>query len=365
MMWQLFIDRFSADHIWFMASNAIMLMMLILIFWSMFRHIRHLAWFSIAGLLTGFVYVLAGEGFPIILEWMFDLLSRQTSASPFVLTILISFFEYVVIYAALALVITLTLVLWSLVSFRWQRCRILLHRSMAESWLIVLFAGLHVLSLFLIGSVFGLEILTPGPLVQLFQMMSFIYCLQLFLRLIDTAHLQNSKVFMEFSFTTGLGMLLFKFLLDWGNFLYEVTGDPATTLAYEQTLFLQQLFVFFLGMMLIGYLACFFVKGLFVSKYFLERRRRLSGLSRWTLWLLLSGREPTYPRQNIVTGVIVSISVGFIFLLIGFQGWSLGLIPAFFLSYFLLFYLLDRQEDARIRGEIVDKRIDGAHFFSS
>ena len=76
--------------------------------------------------------------------------------------------------------------------------------------------------------------------------------------------------------------------------------------------------------------------------------------------VLLSKSDRHYAHQRTVMGIIVCLFIGAIFLFIALQGLYLVVIPGFFLGYFFLFLLLDRQEDMRLRGDLVNKRIESA-----
>lgn len=354
-MLRIFLDRFAEDPTWLTGALVITLLMLILVCFSFFRNIRRLAWFSMAGMVTAGVYLFSILEFPVALQWLSNyridwaLLALVHTIN--VSTVFMQLLIYIALFILLALTIIAALGLWSLLTFRFQRCRIIFRRSISESWMVLVFALTAVIVNLLLVSILGRVNLEQ--LGDVFQLMSFVFCLQLFLRLIDTAYLHTPKLFMEFSYSTGLMMLLFTFFFDWFKLLSGAVLD--------HELFLNQLFSFFLGLLVIGILSHFFVRAFFASTFFLEiAERRSLRLFVWTSRLLLTGREATFAHRKILIGVIFSLLIGIVFLLLVFQGWNLALIPAFFLGYFILFYFLDRQDDARIRGDIVEKRIESA-----
>jgi len=327
-MWQLFLDRFSAVPGWTVGSGVVMALMLVLLLFSFFRNVRTLAWFSLASLLTAGIFLLTIRSFPLLTDWLVSYrsdwsllyLSQTIRAS----TLLIHFIIYFSIYSVLAIVLILSLGIWSLLTFRWQRWRIILQRAFSESWLVFFFAFFSVL----IDVIFGalLPIMKFDVLSGVFQLMTFLFCLQLFLRLTDTAYLRTPQLFMEFTFASGLWMLLFRFVADLVSFL----GQTSPTADMAKSLFLNHLFSFFLGVLLLGILAHFFVRTIF---------------------------SRTHKQQKIPLGVVSTAVLGAVFLLLVFGEWYLALIPAFFLGYFLQFYLLDRQDDWRVKGDLMSKRM--------
>ena len=355
-MWQLFLNRLALDQGWFWGLGALLFLIIVFILFSFFRNVRTLAWFSFASLFAAGVYTLGVTYFSPLLDflvsyrsdWSILYLTEHPSLVSF-LTLLVFYF---LVYSVLAIALTVILDFWCLITFRWQRLRTILHRSVTQSWFVGVFSLVSVATPFLWQALAGN--LQQEVFVFLFQFFSFLFLLQLVLRLIDTAYLSTPRQLMEFVFFTSL-------LFYVGGFSYEAISFLTNEQVFAQSFFLRQFFLFFLLMLLMGFLGHFFVRAWFASALFLDHaHRQTSLLLNWTSRLFFSSRDSVYAYRMVFGGIVLVLFLGTSFLFLAYQGYILVLIPAFFLCYFLLFVVLDQQEDLRVRGDLVDKRIESA-----
>jgi hypothetical protein len=353
-MFDLFLSRVALDPWWFAGSVLLMVLMLILFLLSFFRNIRSLVWFYVVAIFMAGLYVLALQWFPFFLEtlvsyrsdWSLVFLFQNPSVAH-VLTLLVFYF---LVFALMGVLSIVLLELWSLLTFRWKRMKVIFERALSESWFVLLFSLASVLFGFVWFTAFGK--IDFDILDRLFAMFSFLFLLQFALRMVDNAYLHTPKILMEYLFS-----MTFIFVL--ARFFGEGAGLIENATFSVKVVFFEQLFVFFLSVLLTGLMASFFVRALFASTYFLEQhQRKTSMLVSWTSRFLLSSKDRHYSHYRIVLGILLTIVMAFVFELLMFHEWYLTLVPAFFLSYFALFFVLDRQDDMRVRGDLVDKRIE-------
>lgn len=355
-MWQLFLNRLALDQGWFWGLGALLALVLLLVLFSFFRNIRTLAWFSFASLFAAGVYTLGVTYFSPLLDFLVSYRSDWSllylTQNPSIVSFLTLLVFYFLVYSVLAIALTVVLDFWCLITFRWQRLRTILQRSVSQSWFVGFFSLVSVLIPFLWQLLAGN--LQQEVFVLLFQFFSFLFLLQLLLRLIDSAYLSTPRQLMEFVFFTSL---LFYF----GDFSFQAIGFLTNEQVFAQSFFLRQFFLFFLLMLLMGFLGHFFVRAWFASAFFLDHaQRQTSLLFHWTSRLFFSSRDGVHAYRMVFGGIALILFLGVFFLFLAYQGFILILIPAFFLCYFLLFVVLDQQEDLRVRGDLVDKRIESA-----
>jgi len=355
-MWQLLLMRFTEDPWWVGASGGILAVVLVLFVFSMLRNVRSLFWYYLAAILIGVVYSLYVYWNPVFLEalvayrsdWSLVYLLNNFSFS----SVLSLWVYYLIVYGFLAIIIIVTLGLCALLTFRWRRLKIIIERSLSESWYVLLFSVLTVFFNYLLVLFF--DQLSFDMLMSWFEVFAFLFCLQFFLRLLDNAYLHTPKLFLEYAYATGLAFLLFRLLALWYDFGVQ-------NQAFAQDLFFQHLFSFFLVILLLGYLATFFVRALFSSAFFLEHHQdKMSVFYVWTSRLFLIPKDKSYSAQRILLGINISIVMSFVFVLFLLKAWYLVLIPVFFLGFFGLFFLLDRQEDMRVKGDLVNERVESS-----
>lgn len=330
-----------------------MFLVLGLLLFSVIRQ-RRLLWFYGASAVMALVFSGFQYGLPRLLEllasyrsdWSLLFLNQNVSF----VTLLTQGVFLVLWYALIGLVLFLTLELWSLVSFRWQRLRIIFDRVLRQSWYVVFF-GLMTLIMNVFTGIL-VDGLSQAQLLSVLQLGTLLFSLQFFVRLCDNAYLHTPKLLMEYLYATGLMVLLSHFVTDW---LWAFEQEQF----FLKSLFLQQMLSFFLVLLLLGILGTFFVRALFASAFFLQHYHRQTTVMRvWTSRILLSQKDRDYRGQRMMMGMGLSLLVGFIFVELILMELYLVFVPLFFLAYFLLFVLLDRQDDMRLRGDIVDKRIE-------
>lgn len=355
-MWELLLTRYALDPWWVGGSAAILFVIVVFFVFSLFKNARSLIWFYGASILVAVLYSAYIYWYPFFVEalvayrsdWSLVFMLNNFSLT----SILSQLVYYMILYGIIAITIIVVLGVWSLLTFRWRRLRIILERSFSESWFILFFSILSVAFGYIALPFF--EQLSFSTLSSMFELFAFLFVLQFFLRMIDNAYLHTPKLFMEFSYATGLVFLLSHYLLDWYAF---TTSEQA----FAKTMFLDHLFSFFLVILILGLLVTFFVRAIFSSAFFLEHyQAKTSLLFVWTSRLFLTRRERAYAGTKVLMGIFLSLTVGFILLLMVLKVWLLALIPAFFLGYFVLFYLLDKQDDMRVKGDLVDERIESA-----
>lgn len=355
-MWQLFLNRLALDQGWFWGLGGLLLVVLGLIFFSFFRNIRNLAWFSFASLFAAALYTSSIAFYSPLLDFLVSYRSDWSllylTQNPSLVSLLTLLVFYFLVYSILAIALTVLLDFWCLVTFRWQRLRTILQRSISQSWFVGFFSVVSVVTPFLWQLLAGS--LQQEIFVVLFQFFSFLFLLQLVLRLVDSAYVSSPRQLMEFVFFSSL-------LFYVGGFIYDGVLFLTNDQVFAQAFFLRQFFLFFLLMLLMGFLGHFLVKAWFASALFLDHyHRQTSLLFSWTSRFFFSSRDGVYTYRMVFGGIVLTLFLGVLFLFLASQGFLLILIPAFFLSYFLLFVLLDQQEDLRVRGDLVDKRIESA-----
>lgn len=352
-MWSLFLERLAVDPLWVSGSMGLMLLVVVFLIVSMVRH-RRLAWFYGAAVVMAMVFVALQYLLPEILEtlvsyrsdWSLVFLTQNMTA----LTLVTEWLFLLLWYGLSGLILVLALGFWSLITFRWQRLKIVMERALHQSWFLLFFSVLTLIMNILTG--YLVDTLSLGHLMAVMQLGLFLFFVQFFLRLVDNALLHTPRILMEFLYASGMVLLLGHFVSDW-------------LLAFEmeqfflKALFLQQVFSFFLIVLILGLLGTFFVRALFASAFFLQHYHRQTTVMRvWTSRVLLSAKDRDYRGQRILIGMAVSFVVGFVFLELILMELYLVFVPMLFLAYFFLFVLLDRQDDMRVRGDIVDKRIE-------
>lgn len=353
-MFDLIVTRLALNPWWFGGIVVLLLLMMLVFFLSFFRNAKQLIWFYMAALFTGVFYAFVLQWFPVFLEalvsyrsdWSLVFLLQNPSVSS-VLSLIVFFF---LVYALMGIIMILLLELWALLTFRWQRMKTLFERALSESWFVLLLSVFTTALLMVWFTAFGkIDFLI---IHRLFAIFSFVFLLQFVVRMIDNAYLHTPKIFMEYVFSLTI-------VLVFARFIVEGIASLSDTALLVKVLFFQHVFLFFLSILLAGFLASFFVRALFASTYFLEQHhRKTSVLVSWTSRLLLSSRDRHYSHYRIVMGILLSLVMGFVFEMFAYHEWYLTMIPAFFLSYFALFFVLDRQDDMRVRGDLVDKRIE-------
>lgn len=353
-MFDLLFERIALDPLWFAGSVILMVLMLILLMISWVRNARQLFWFYMVGLLTAVFYGAVLTWFPLFAQalvsyrsdWSLVFLIQNPSIAHF-FTLLVFFFA---VFALMGIVMLFVLELWSLLTFRWQRMKVLLERALSESWFVLVMSVLSVISVslwYVVFSAIDFDILT-----RMFALYSFLFLLQFVFRMVDTAYLQSPKLLMEYLFSLTLMMVL-------ARFVGEGIGLLSDQSFSVKVLFFDHAFIFFLCVLMTGFMASFFIRALFASTYFLEQhQRKTTLLVAWTSRILLSAKDRHYSHYRILMGVVAAFVLAFFFELLLIQEWYLTLIPAFFMAYFALFFILDRQDDMRVRGDLVDKRIE-------
>lgn len=354
MIWQIFLEKWSLDPWWMVGSMILFITALSFFLFSFFRHLSTLGWFFIAAVLGGFLFVAFFSSLPTSFEYLASyrpdwslLYLVKTWTLRSLLTELVF---YTVLYAVLGILLVVSLELWALFSFSWGRFRVLLRRAIGQSWFVFFFSFLTLSATRLWASVFDAS---WESLMNVLLLLFFFFYLQFFLRLLDSARFHVSHLFLEFVYALGFVILLFRFSLDWYFFLVlqEVSIHQ---------LFLGHLFLFFLSILLLGIFATFVIRSFFVSPFFLDHlSRKNSYLLRWTGSF---AKTTLYTSGYIFLGVVFSVAVGLLFMVVHEYELYLFEILLFFAGFFVLFYLLDRQEDMRIRGDLVDQRIQsGTH----
>ncbi len=353
-MFDVFLSRLALDPWWFAGALLLMFLMLMFFCLSFFRNARRLVWFYVVILFIAALYVLSLQWFPLFLEalvsyrsdWSLVFLIQKLSVSH-VMTLLVFYFF---VYALLGSFVVVLLEIWSLLTFRWKRMKIVFERALSESWFVVIFSFMSTVFGILWFSLFGK--IDFEVIERLFAMSSFLFLIQFSIRMIDNAYLHTPKILMEYFFSMTLLFVLFRFFGETLGLLSDATFSV-------KVLFFDQLFVFFLSVLMTGFMASFFVRALFASTYFLEQHhRKTSVLVSWTSRFLLSSKDRHYSHYRILLGILLALVLGFVFELIVFHEWYLSLVPTFFLAYFILFFILDYQDDMRVRGDLVDKRIE-------
>lgn len=355
MIWQLFLETWRFDPWWMTGSLLLFLTAFSFFLYSFFRHIRTLGWFYVAAVLGGAIFMSFFFLLPEVLEYLAAyradwslLYLLQTST---VRSLLTEFVLYCLLYSVFGIFLLVGLEAWALLSFSWKRMKVIYLRAVHQSWFILFFSLLTIVLSRLGGSLFT-EVSWVSSLNVLFLLFFFFY-LQFFLRLLDSARFHVSHLFLEFVYALGFVVLILSFSFDWYAFLVYQEGS-----VYQ--LFLSHLFLFFLSVLLLGMFATFVIRSFFISPFFLHH------LAKKTTFLSVlmnnSARELFYTRGYVFLGVLCSVVMGFLFITI--YEWELYLFQVllFFAGFFILFYLLDRQEDMRIRGDLVDQRIQsGTH----
>ncbi|MDP2691688.1 MAG: hypothetical protein Q8O95_04780 [bacterium] len=354
-MWQILLERFLANPWWGGGSVVLFALVLAVIVYSFFRNVRRLSWYYGAALIVAVIwgaFVMWVPGFLESLvvyrtDWSLVYLVQAGSAS----ALLSQLVFYLLVYGGLAVGVLLGIALWSVVTFRLERLKSLFRRSFSMPWGVILFSLLSLFLSYLWILLF--EGMAFDILISLLELMSFLFVIQYFIRLVDTAYLNTPQIFMEFVWVSGLMMLFVSFLFSWSDTL----SSPDLALLSARNFFFHELFVFFLGVLLLGFLTTFLVRSVFASQFFLEHSfRRIPFLSGFFSRLFSPLHQKAYGDQRVFIGIVVSVFTGFFFLMMVHQQWYLLLVPFFFLGYFVLFCLLDRQEDMRVRGDILEKR---------
>src|SRR5690606_6377768 len=345
----------SFDPWWMTGSILLFLTALSFFFYSFFRHARSLGWFYVAAVLGGAIFMGFFFLLPDVLEYLaayradwslLYLLQTWTFRS-----LLTEFVLYCFLYSAFGIFLLIGLQIWALFSFSWKRVQVIYLRAVQQSWFILFFSLLTMVLSRLEGILF-FEVTWMSSLNVLFLLFFFFY-LQFFLRLLDSARFHVSQLFLEFVYALGFVVLIFSFSWDWYDFLVYQEES-----IYQ--LFLSHLFLFFLSVLLLGMFATFVIRSFFISPFFLphlaQKKPFLLGI------MSTPARELCYTRGYVFLGVLCSVLMGFVFIAVHEWGLYLFEVLLFFAGFFVLFYLLDRQEDMRIKGDLVDQRIQsGTH----
>lgn len=345
------LDKILIDPWWFAGAFALWALVFVITSISLFRNFRLLSWFYSAVFLCAAVYFFSFGyyiGFVEFLgsirsDWSLFYLIRDFSVK----SLITEFIFYAGTYGVLGVLIISVLQFWALITFRWNNLKIFFEKAYRQNWFVMFFALFtlifHRLWFYWLGS--G----DIGMLQQSFGLFTFLFAFQFMIRLIDNARLDTSKVFLEFTFVSGFIFILLKFSIDWYQYYLSTSGNI-------HQLFISHLFSFFLVLLLIGIFVLFSIFGFFASPFFMETYFQKRGFIRSILRIYPQPKE-SYKNYKFLKGVFVSLMVGSFFLLINSLGLILPLIIMFFGGYFILFYFLDKQEDLRIRGNLVEKRI--------
>jgi len=348
--WTTFLERWNADPWWVLGTLILFGVLVGFYAFSFFRQLKNLAWFYAAGLLGALGYFTLSLHLPLFLEWLTSVRSDwslayvvQTMSFQSVVSELVLYHLYFGFLGASGVLI---LVFFALVTFQWKRLKVFFQRSHRESWFIVFFSLLTFFFHRLLAGVLNIRI---EMMVSVLQIMGFLFVFQLMMRLLDNARLESPRIFLEFYYAVGLGFLFLRF--------FFVGTDWFSSLGSIHTLFFEQLFVFFLVLLMIGFLITFALRAFFLSPFSFAQFR--------PLFPLLKRSKPSdkdsYVNAQLAKGLFISMATGMIFLLFVFQGWILPLLMLFFAGYFLLFYLLDHLEDLKTKGDLVTKRVESSH----
>ncbi len=338
---------------WFLFGIGVLFFIEVaLIVFSFVRHARLLSWFYGASLLLGLLFVGCFFGYSLFLdsivsahpEWSLQLLSSFLNVSSILRQLVVYFF----LFGLEGLLLTVMLCIFSLASGQLGTLKSFLLRAQSLGWQALFFSALTLFSALLMKDLGVL--LTDTVLTQLFEFASFVFLLQLFLRLIDSPYLKTPALFLEYTFVCGLLMTLGRFLLSFWLFSWEGVDSA-------RFFFFDQLIAFLFSFLLSGLLGTFFVRAYFISPFFLIKISQLVPFFSRLVFRLM-GHEFNNPSAQIAIrkGIVLSFFLGFLLLLFLFLEWTLLLIAGFFVAYFLLFLFLDRQHNMMVRGEVVEER---------
>lgn len=340
------------ETLWFSLHIALLLLMGGLIIYALLNSARELLWFYIASIFFAMLFAYFERSF---FELLGALTSWNENYSLLSIVSTISFdhvlrqlLVFIGLFFLESVVLFLLVSLYSAFSGHLKRLTFFLRSLSQILWQALSFAFLTTL-FFLLQKDLGVT-LDAVFLKLSILLISFVYLLQLFLRWMDNAALRTSKIFMEFLYVTGILMMLAVFL------------DRLFFLPVEnyQIIFLEHLTMFFLGCLLMGVIGTFFVRAYFSSSFFLDHFSwyipLMARLVKKYLPLKRVRKELLVTEQHIAKGTLLSFLIVFLFMLLLAFHWTLAVIALLFISYFFLFLFLDRQEDMKIRGEVVESR---------
>jgi hypothetical protein len=354
-MWHNIWEKLVLDPWWFAGGFVILLLLFLLFFVSFIRNFRALWWFYGAGVLCAILFLFSSESFLTIVEhvasyrpdWSLTYLVQTFTFE----SLITEFVFYLGLYGLAGVLLLLVLLMWSFVSFQWNRLKILIHRARDQSWFVLLFALLNISFQHLGFLLRGFNDLSF--FASLFQFLLFLFLFQLFIRLVDSAKFHTSALFIEYNYAVGFLFLALRFLLDWNDLLLMGSGSI-------QELFLNHLFLFFFMLLLLGFFISSGIKAFFVSPFYLEQYFHRSGWSS-TFLKFFQDRKKMYAQAQLFKGIALSSLIGFSFFVLLLSEMYLVLVFGFFFGFFGLFFVLDRQEDQRIRGDLVQKRVHSGH----
>ncbi|MDF2379781.1 MAG: hypothetical protein P1V18_06230 [Candidatus Gracilibacteria bacterium] len=340
------------DPLWVIGSLGILLLPLVFFGTSLIQNFREEWWFHGALLVVSTVMYYALSVFPFAHEF---LIQYRSDWSWMYLLEHLSVWNVITLglfvmasFAVLSVTLLMCLAVYSLFTLRLDRLVVLFKRYYEYS------ASLVVYAVSMVSAFILLQIFSGGVLFQdverFFSFGLLIFGLSFFLKSVDSAVFSQPRSLLRFGLVS-TAMIVFSWLM------HEIIRSDFTQAFPSKTLFVVSLVGFFVGILFGGYYMVAFIHSRFASGPYVDVwLQQQHAFKRALMYFFVAPEQRTFSAQLMNKAVFINIVVGGSMLhLVSGGNFLLGTCSVF-VGYFILFYLLDFQQDMLEKGELVQHR---------